>query len=245
MNITACVKSGTNHHICDDTAFVGETIIDEGVSHFQIDEVGILGVADGVGGNLGGKEASRFVCQQFSQSVFEKDEKSIILTAKRINDELLEYANGIPGKEKMATTFTALLSIAGMHYLVHVGNTRLYVSRGKYLKQVSMDHTTRQWLVSQGKEYAADHCNSHEINSCFGGGNGLLLNCLLVEQVFSEGFPRLLVLTSDGVHEFIDIDKLEELVFSSQDDEDIIQNIITEAENNGSTDDKTVILMRE
>ena len=78
-----------------------------------------------------------------------------------------------------------------------------------------------------------------------GGGTESLLQQLEVRRVFQDGLPSVLILTSDGIHEYVDIDRLEDLVFSGDPDSEIIKTAMDEAEANGSTDDKTLIILRE
>jgi protein phosphatase len=69
----------------------------------------------------------------------------------------------------MATTLTGFYFNDGQYKIVHVGNTRAYVKQGKYLKQITSDHTTYNWLLNSGQIEAAAKCNRSEITNCFGG----------------------------------------------------------------------------
>lgn len=144
----------------------------------------------------------------------------------------------------MATTSTAIVSAGEKYYLVHVGNTRMYVGQGLYLKQFTDDHTTYQWLLTHGQLEAAESCNKNEISACMGGGNKNLIQQIEIRQIFENGIPDCVMLTSDGIHEYVDIDKLEELTFSGKSDVEIIKEVMEEAENNGLEDDKTLIILR-
>ena len=61
MNITVIIQKGPHKLNCDDAALIGNEVYDEGVHRIQPEMPCIVAVADGVGGNQGGKEASRFV----------------------------------------------------------------------------------------------------------------------------------------------------------------------------------------
>jgi hypothetical protein len=57
--VTALVKTGIGKEICDDSVFNGENIISQdAVIVFEKIESSWFAVADGVGGNAGGHEAS-------------------------------------------------------------------------------------------------------------------------------------------------------------------------------------------
>ncbi len=241
MLVKGLVKIGNNKQSCDDTALIGTSIINnENVSY--VGDIYIIGVADGVGGNAGGKEASLFLTEKLSKISGVTDEYDIKSSLYAINKSLIKYALD-NGKPNMATTFTGLVFVNGRYFLMHIGNTRLYIRQGSYLKQITQDHTMQQWLINHGQIEAADNCNKNEITSCFGGGNEELLKELVVKEVFENGLSNLLLLTSDGIHDYIDIDTIEEIV-NSNNDEYIIDELVKESEKNGSVDDKTVIIMR-
>ena len=82
-----------------------------------------------------------------------------------------------------------------------------------------------------------------EINCCLGGGNLGYANRLIVDKVFDE-YPNALVLTSDGVHEFVDLEFIENALSNSGSDYEASKRIIDEAHRNGSKDDKTIIIVR-
>ena len=139
----------------------------------------------------------------------------------------------------MATTLSGVYIVEGEMYLLHVGNSRVYAKQGNYLKQLTSDHTTYNWLMSTGNFEAAQVCNKSEITNCFGGGNASLISKLSVARCNS--FSSLL-LTTDGVHDYVDIDHLESILNSDATGEEKCDQILTLAQAAGSADDLTVIL---
>lgn len=245
LKISVGVRIGTDKTECDDTALVGSHIINNDEKVIELDEPVCIGVADGVGGNNGGKDASVFVMNELANVDFEElDEESMKLTIQIINKKLLEFSKATLGKETMATTLSAIWIGREKSFLIHVGNTRAFVMRGSYLKQLTIDHTTYQWLISCGQNEAAENCNKNEIFACMGGNDSKLLNQLVVKKIFQENFPKALLITSDGIHEYMDIDSMEEFMNEECDDIEIVHRIIKYAESNGSKDDKSVLIMR-
>ena len=244
MIITAGVRIGVGKPACDDIAIINDVVVNDDYYQSEISNLGVVGITDGVGGNAGGKEASLFVAEILSNMTFVEDEGGIRTQLIQMNRDLLQYALTVPGKQHMATTLTAIVTGGDKRFLVHVGNTRMYVARGSYLKQLTTDQTTYQWLLSHGQVEEAAHCNKNEISACMGGGTESLLQQLEVNRVFEDGLPRVFILTSDGIHEYVDIDRLEELIFSGEPDAEIIKMAMDEAEANGSTDDKTLVIIR-
>jgi serine/threonine protein phosphatase PrpC len=140
----------------------------------------------------------------------------------------------------MATTLTGILVANDGYRIVHIGNTRAYIKQGKYLKQITSDHTTFNWLMSSGQIEAAEHCNKSEITNCFGGKNPALLSKLYIAdcQQFS-----LALLTSDGVHDYVDLDTLEEILAGEGSYDDKCEEIISRAKHAGSEDDLSVVII--
>ena len=66
MRITALSVKGLIKDQCEDTSFIGNTIISDDSYVYEGDFPEVLGVADGVGGNPGGQKASRFISKFFS-----------------------------------------------------------------------------------------------------------------------------------------------------------------------------------
>ena len=93
--------------------------------------------------------------------------------------------------------------------------------------------------MSTGNAEAAKACNKSEITNCFGGGNSSLISKLSVTKC--KGFSSLL-LTSDGVHDYVDIDQLESILNDESTGQEKCDQILAVALAAGSEDDMTVIL---
>lgn len=244
MRICLSVEIGREKTECEDTAFFNGALISNQVVCKNDNALRCVGVADGVGGNAGGRIASRYIAHQFGQTDFTHlTEREIRCFLEKINAELIGYATTIPGNAEMATTLTCVVAAYDGYYLIHAGNTRLYVMQGAYLKRLTTDHTTYNWLVECGQYYAAEQCNRNEINCCLGGGNLRYANRLVVDKLF-DVCPDTIVLTSDGIHEFVDIDYFEDALATSESDCDAARLITDMALKNGSTDDKTIVILR-
>ncbi len=246
MKIASYVMTGKNKIECEDTAIFNRIVINNRVMCMDDDAFFCVGVADGVGGNAGGRIASRYVAHQICQTDFlSMTQQDIYAFITEINTNLITHAASIPDKSEMATTLTCVVAAKDGHYLIHAGNTRLYVMQGAYLKQLTVDHTTYDWLVECGQYEAAKTCRKSEINCCIGGGSQKYIKRLVVEKIFDDFFPNTLLLTSDGIHDFVTIDCMEDTLSSSNSDFDAIRIIAELARKNGSTDDTTIIILRK
>lgn len=232
MRITALSVKGSIKDQCEDTLFIGDTIISDDSYVYEGDFPEVLGVADGVGGNPGGQKASRFISKLFSEVSLKGDEKEVKANLENVNRSLINYAAGLPGEERMASTLTAMYHGKQGYYVAHVGNTRLYVAQGRYLKQFTNDHTSNQIA-------------SNMIYGCFGGADENLLLPLEISLISPNDLPQKCILTSDGIHDHLDVDRLEELLNSDADDLAVMRDICDEAKKNGSKDDMSIIMMQQ
>ena len=152
MKVFAYMEHGKYKTSSEDTMIANCEICKDG--YFVFNSPGnCIAIADGVGGNAGGMEASEFVAEKLKAGLSDEIRTAVF----KINYDLLSYALSVPGKEKMATTLTALLfSDNKPSYILHVGNTRLSAIQGEYLKQLTRDHTTVEYLKTRGDYEAAE-----------------------------------------------------------------------------------------
>ena len=237
--IYVSTHAGKRHSISEDAVLVGSEVLTETSEELPMPESGFVCIADGVGGNRGGDQASQFVLKEMSERTVETDE-DLKERLRQINDSLISAAVAVGVAPNMATTLTGFCIMAGQYKLVHVGNTRAYVKQGKYLKQITSDHTTYNWLLSSGQTEAAAKCNRSEITNCFGGNTPALLATLFISdcQQFS-----LALLTSDGVHEYVDLDSLEAIISGAGSLDDKCEEIVQRAIEAGSEDDISVVII--
>ncbi len=245
MKVSAVVAKGKDKKACEDSALLGKSVMYDNEIQLELDVPTVICVADGVGGNLGGEFASRFLLEKLSEcNTIEYNEESIQALLCDMNAELLSYAACTEDKKQMATTLTGLILNKNDLFYAQSGNSRLYIMQGNYLKQVTKDQTTYQWLKDCGNDEAAEACNKNEIRGCFGGGSSAYAESLVVKQLDNATNASILLLTSDGVHEFVDIDTMEELLTSGMEDLEIVKKMASVAAENGSKDDMTAIIVR-
>lgn len=236
MIIAACTQKGL-HAENEDRVIVGNRILDSGSLKTELVS-GIIAVADGVGGNKAGAAAAQFLSENLtkmdhlSPEVFES-----------INNELIRLSGKDPDLEGMAATLSGVQLGADLPPVFHVGNTRVWViSRNAYLKQITNDDTTMNYLLTVGTlslEDVDSYDHKSEITACFGGGDPNLL-----QVKFSRLEPdHPIIITSDGVHDYLSLDEMEEvLTDTSLSLEERCAELIRLADNAGSPDDKSVII---
>ena len=237
MNIIAITQKGPNKAENEDRIIVGKNIIAEGILQSQL-TYGIIAVADGGVVNNAGAVASHYVAKQLStlNTVSEND-----LT--RINEELLSLSLECSAYENMATTLSGVASFNGATQVFSIGNTRVYLLQGKkYLKQLTTDDTTLNYLLATGQlspEEAESFDRKNEISASFGGGAAHLfkMKCSTIESLSSP-----FMMTSDGIHDYISIDLMENIIAENGITVLACEAMISAARDAGSKDDISIVI---
>ena len=237
--IYVMTQAGHGKDISEDTVLVGGQIYSNVTDMVDVPDEGLICVADGVGGNNAGEEASTFVLEALTEYQW-SDDDAMREKLMEINRQLIAMSKEDSKLSNMATTLSGVCIKDGELKIVHVGNTRVYAMQGHYLKQLTSDHTVYNWLKSLGRIEEAEACNKNEITSCFGGGDEKLLEKLYVQSVNEV---KTLLLTSDGIHEYVSIDDLEDIINSDIPNDEKCNAIQESALLAGSTDDMTAVLI--
>ncbi len=239
MRIVAMTGAGVNKTENEDRIIIGKTILTNGVLECE-NANGFIAIADGVGGNNAGAVASHFVANRIGELTDCAKDKFMA-----INRDLIDASNKNEQLHKMATTLSGIFTSAESLVCFHIGNTRVYsVQSGKYLKQLTEDDTTLNHLLKTGQLSADDveqFSSKNEIIACFGAGNENLFDIKItsIPNVPSSMF----ILTSDGVHEYVSVDDLEDILSECGDAVSICKHITEKAVENGSLDDISVVII--
>lgn len=237
MKIIAISRKGTNKIENEDRIVIGKTILAGGTLSSEF-ESGILAIADGVGGNNAGSVASHFIANKICTLTNITAE-----SLQKINAELLALSMEKAEYNGMATTLSGILFAEGKACLFSVGNTRVYFFQGgRYLKQLTIDDTTLNYLIGTGQltaEETESFDRKNEITACFGGGRADLFKIKLnnIESVTSP-----ILFTSDGIHDFLSIDQMEDIIGEYGLTEMACEEMVSEARKKGSNDDASIVL---
>ncbi|MDI1336666.1 MAG: protein phosphatase 2C domain-containing protein [Lacunisphaera sp.] len=117
----------------------------------------LLVVSDGMGGALGGEEASRFCVEHIAQEIAARCAAPEPAAAMRealqvVHAALMARALSRPGWHGMGATLSALwLRPGGTAVLGHVGDSRIYLLHGSRLRQLTEDHSLGAAMVRRGE----------------------------------------------------------------------------------------------
>jgi protein phosphatase len=224
-------------------------------AHFVDLTLGLLIVADGMGGHNAGEVASRLAVDTVVEFIRATHERRDItwpfpfnpgrsMTMNRL-DAALKLANRKvrdagerdPAHAGMGTTIVVALVEGDRIAIGHVGDSRAYVLRDGQLLQMTEDHTWVNAVMGHAsRAAAADHPFRHVLTS--GIGLGAEVSPALAEEPLVPG-ERWLMCT-DGVHGSLDHDALRNVVSKSA---PAAQEAVRRAVVAGTTDNATAVVL--
>ncbi len=250
MKIYGYVEKGMGKSECQDRVLIGDTILAGGFLVTEYEKAGnlLVAVADGVGGYPGGEKASLLAVDSIRvlnrrTKLLEEDIAGLVTIA---DAQIRKTGQRNPGFENMATTLTAFVMNQERALSVHIGNCRLCTYK-KYLQPLTKDQTVVADMVSRGemtREEALVSPLRNRINACLGGGKEEYLHKLQIEaqdKLLEQ--DSNLILTCDGIHDYMGEEELEMLLAASVDAQEVCKSIAQEARKNGSCDDISIVIV--
>lgn len=210
-------------------------------------------LCDGMGGANCGSEASTIAINAFLENFkngyreyFQpNDIKDLLIqSTDKANDMVYSTALADDDKFGMGTTcVSALITDNGMVYITNVGDSRAYIVTTEEINQVTIDHNYSQYLYSIGK------ISKEELP--FHPDRNMLVRAIGVEEDvkidYFELFPILpfkVLLCSDGLHGFVDMNTVAEILNTTP-IEEAPTKLIELANFNGGRDNISVAILQE
>ncbi len=222
-------------------------------------DIGLLVLADGMGGYNAGEVASgiavktvlnliREQVEREDLTVLDKDtgltRPSIILrdAINRANKIIYQTARSQPQCEGMGTTIVAALFFDNRVSIAHVGDSRMYRLRSDRFEQVTMDHSLLQELVDRGfysAEEAQRAANKNYVTRALGVEPNVEVE--LQEAAVQKG--DVYVLCSDGLSDMVEDDDIHLTIstFSANLDT-VAKQLIQLANDNGGRDNVSAVM---
>ena len=217
-------------------------------SYFIAPEGDLFIVADGMGGHVGGQEASRLATaaiEQYFSANKVSDRLSSTLLEEAIlvaNQAVLADQRRYPERADMGTTVVMLIYRGGRFWCAHVGDSRLYILRESGFIQVTQDHTWVAQAMQAGDltpEQLEHHPWRHVLSQCVGREDLLSIETQIVE---TEPGDRLL-LCSDGLTEELSDDAIITCLQSAPTCDRAVANLVETAKAQGGRDNITAIAL--
>ncbi|MBT8136930.1 MAG: Stp1/IreP family PP2C-type Ser/Thr phosphatase [Gammaproteobacteria bacterium] len=224
-------------------------------------DVGLLVLADGMGGYNAGEVASgmavkttvdmvRQGLKRENRNEIDKTtglrRQSIILrdSILRANKIIYQTSKSQPQCEGMGTTIVACLFYDNRVSVAHVGDSRIYRLRNRQFQQITQDHSLLQELVDRGfysPEEAQRSLNRNYVTRALG------IEPTVEVEVNEESVrpDDLYVLCSDGLSDMVDDEDIHLTISTFNGNLDMIGKQLVQLTNdNGGRDNVSVVLAR-
>jgi PPM family protein phosphatase len=222
-------------------------------------DVGLLVLADGMGGYNAGEVASGIAVKTITNLVREGlaredlgsidrstglTRPSIVLrdAITRANKIIYQTARSQAECEGMGTTVVAALFYDNKISIAHVGDSRLYRQRGSAIAQVTMDHSLLQELVDRGfysPEEAQRAANKNYVTRALGVEPQVEVE--VQEHPVDKG--DIFILCSDGLSDMVEDEDIRLTISTFGANLDTVaKQLIQLANENGGRDNVSVVL---
>jgi protein phosphatase len=206
-----------------------------------------LAVADGVSGENGGEVASRMAVDvtlstyRLSPAAWGPP-KRLYRAAQQANIEIHDRALVVTELRRMSTTLTATVVEAGVLYVAHAGDSRLYLIRGGAITQKTKDHTVAAGRQRMGL-MSAKRAKNHPERSTLTRSLGRELIVAVDRIAFPLEAGDVALVCSDGLYNVLEDDEMREMV-SGKDPGAACDELITAANARGTPDNLTIAVVQ-
>jgi serine/threonine protein phosphatase PrpC len=214
----------------EDAVYTCDSIEDE-----KINQRGRLYiVADGTGGQEGGRTASSMAAAIINEHFYDEKtadiEESLRTAIKTAHEALYELAQKVRAWAEMSTTLVAAVVHQGKVYIAHVGDSRAYLIRDGQARLLTRDHV---WLE--------DDDNYGALTRWLGGARRASVDVDVTTETLQE--EDTIVLCSDGLTDVADGTDIARLV-GKETPEAASQRLIELANRLGTGDNISVAVIQ-
>ena len=221
--------------------------------------LGLLILADGMGGHKGGEVASAIAVdtvlatlkktlpdiihgQTDDRTGYSLESMAIESAIKQANTAIYQASHNNAQYEGMGTTIVVLLFYDNRVSIAHVGDSRLYRLREQKLEQLTRDHTLLQELVDRGlytREEARQSLNKNLVTRAVG-----VNPTVEVDLLEDFGVPQdIYLLCSDGLTDMIDDQLIEDSILNYRSNLVRLANeLVSQAKAHGGKDNISALL---
>ena len=217
-------------------------------------------VADGMGGHERGAEASKTaldiikdflhpeaIAERLRDMVSEEGIPSRIVCLYALAEEAVEKANTFLYERNqelglaryMGTTVVGLVPVENKYILwFHVGDSRLYLWRDSVLKCLTVDHSAYAEWINHGR--LGEEPGKNIITRAIGPNKAVVSDIAWDKWMKDD----TLILCSDGVTDMITDEKIEDILHTETNVDDIATGLINSAIDAGGKDNTSVIVCK-
>jgi len=241
--------------------------------YFADGENNLFIVADGMGGHNAGEIASKIAVDNFSSYFLKNLKKIASYNSKIIKKNNNQYPNNLLSKDDiqkllinsaifankkiytmgikniemsgMGTTFTSVYIFNNKAYVLHIGDSRLYIYRKNEFNLITEDHTLVYQLYKSGAisyEDTFNHPQRNYLTSILGENEISTMQYLDLELLKDD----ILLLCSDGLNSMVKDKNIKNIIdkLKKENAQIIANKLVSQANINGGKDNITVIVIK-
>lgn len=216
-------------------------------------EAFLCAVADGMGGTERGSLASEHVIGRLREWWMREfpcrlKERDVFVSLSADLDRLLQSCGSqiyrLAGTEHISTgtTLSLLCAYGGWGIVKHIGDSRIYMKRGRKWSQLTRDHTWEQYEMDRGRrpeEDAGYQRNRGKLVNAMGVGDSCYIETKIVQMAPEDRY----LLCSDGIYRYLDpLYDMEELERDCQDAQTLLDRISARILRTDAMDNFTAVL---
>jgi serine/threonine protein phosphatase PrpC len=224
-------------------------------------EIGVVVLADGMGGYHGGEVASTIAVDTILErlkahipeiapgeidpaSGYTRESLAVRQAVLKANRAIHHTAEAEPQYRGMGTTLVMAIFYDNRVTVANVGDSRMYRFRDHCLEQITVDHTLRQELIDRGFYTPAEartSLNKNLVTRAVGIEPAVAVDVREVDVAPKD----IYLLCSDGLYDMVDDRDIHRIVNTPGADLDqIADRLISTANENGGKDNVSVVLVR-
>ncbi len=219
-------------------------------------------LADGIGGHRAGEVAAEMAVNYITQHVAESDASRPLETLQKAihiaSDAIAAQSASVGAQRGMGATCACAWVIGDRLYTASVGDSRIYLLRGKDIHQLTVDHTWVQEALERGiitPDQVVGHPNQHVIRRYLGSPEPPEVDFRLhlqpdeedAQALSNQGLSLLpgdtLLLCSDGLSDQVKAHEIARIVQTSPTLDEAAQALVDLACERGGRDNITVVLL--
>mgnify|MGYP000055627540 FL=1 len=218
----------------------------------HIAEQNLFAVADGMGGHNAGEVASAMAIEHLRSIALSgvSSAEAFAQVVRDLNSAIYTSATSTTDQRGMGTTLTAAALLTSTSdtdqpsqiVIANVGDSRTYLLRSGELRQMSVDHSYVQELVTEGLltvDEARTHPRRNIVTRALGIDEQVSVDTWTIPMFDGDRF----MLCSDGLVDEVPLDEITELMREHSAPQLIAERLVTAAKRHGGRDNITVIVV--
>ena len=218
----------------------------------HIAQQGLFAVADGMGGHNAGEVASAMAIEYLRGVALSgvASAEAFAQVVRDLNNAIFSAATATTDQRGMGTTLTAAALLDSTSetdqpsqiVIANVGDSRTYLLRSGELRQLSVDHSYVQELVTEGLltiDEARTHPRRNIVTRALGIDAQVSVDTWTIPMFDGDRF----MLCSDGLVDEVPLNEITEMMREHTTPQQVAERLVTAAKWHGGRDNITVIVL--